>query len=134
MLVLNFICWPCDYFLLYNKYKRCHSIGRSEGLVYIARDREGRGVWGGRVDGAGPLSPRVVIVGLCYPSIPQAPTVTTATLPQMYCKETRSEGGKSKYKGKLKEVSLRGFISIFGDSYHEIIIYRQYKVMQGNGG
>ena len=57
-------------------------------VVYIARDKEGRGGgcgggWGGR---ASPLSPPVVIVGLCYPSIPQAPTVTTATLPQMYCK------------------------------------------------
>ena len=42
--------------------------------VYITHDQESRGSWGGRP------SPPVVIAGLCYPSIPQAPTVTTATL------------------------------------------------------
>ena len=40
MLVLNFICWPCDYFLLYNKYNRCHSFIQK--VVYIARGKEVR--------------------------------------------------------------------------------------------
>ena len=68
--------------------------------VYIARDREVEGEVGWL-----PLPP-VVIVGLCYPRIPQAPTVTAATLPQMYCKGSADQReGKSRYKEKLKVIS-----------------------------
>ena len=79
--------------------------------------------------------PPVVIVGLCYPSIPQAPTVTSATLPQMYYKATRSEGRKIDIKREI-ERSLITWIYwcicwFISWNFHTDMDFKQYKVMHG---